>query len=123
MIKVNPTARTVRETTAPYLYEEKGEAKTADIRVRYFSFTWNELQSQHAALKQIAKNGDATIWPHETLVDRIESLPDLAGPDGKKFAITAENLGCLDTRNLEAIQKAINEDFEGKARPAKSPNG
>lgn len=115
MIKVNTKKRTVRECTAPYQYTDKDEIKTEDIRVRYFSFTWNELQTQHQQLAAFVKtDADTTIWPHETLVDRIESLPDLADADGKPFKITAENLGSLDTRNLDAIKKAIDEDFQGK---------
>lgn len=115
MIKIDAKQRTVRECIAPFQFTEKGEIKTEDIRVRYYSLTWNEIQAQHAALAKIVKdNPQETIWPHESLVDRIESLPDLHGPDGKPLKITAKNLGDLDTKNLEAIKKAIDEDFAGK---------
>lgn len=111
-IKVNTKKRTVRETTAPYICEDAGELKTEQIRVRYYSFRWNELQDQHNKLRQLAKDDpQASIWPHETLVDRLESLPDLTDEKGKPFAITAHNLGSLDTQNLNAIKKAIDEDF------------
>ena len=38
----------------------------------------------------------------------------LTGPDGKAFKITAKNLGDLDTVNVAAIKKAIDEDLQGK---------
>lgn len=115
MIIIDEKQRTVRECEAPFEYFDKGELKTEQIRVRYYSFTWGEIQSRHAELAALAKdNPDHTIWPHETLVDRIESLPDLKTADSKPFKITAKNLGNLDTKNLEAIKKAIDEDFAGK---------
>ena len=58
-----------------------------------------------------------------TLADRIESLPDLTDAKGGEFKITAKNLGDLETQNLEAIKKAIDDDWQGKATPAPSPAG
>lgn len=120
MIKVTASKRTVRETTAPFIHEEKGKETTTDIRVRYYSRTWNDMQHEHATLQSMAKDQpDAPTWPHESMAKRIESLPDLTDEHGKPFEITAKNLGDLDTRNLAAIRKAIDEDIAGKAQPAK----
>lgn len=112
MIKVDATKRTVRETTAEY---EDVNGEKSDIRVRYYSPTWNERQTDREELKAIAdEDPDRVIWPHETLARRIESLPDLAGTDGKELKITAENLGNIAIPNLDKIRKAIEEDIAGK---------
>jgi hypothetical protein len=119
MIKVSQE-RIVRETTAPYEYLSKGEVKTEQIRVEYYSETWNDMQNRHTRLKaQEKENPDAVIWPHQTLAERLKALPDLQTPDGRPFEITAENLGSLERKNLVAIREAIDEDIEGKSRSAK----
>ena len=116
MIKITAPQRFVRETTAPFIYAvEDGTEQTKDIRVQYYSSTWNEVQEQHASLAaKVADDPTQTIWPHETFAKRVHALPDLADAKGKPFAITAENLGMLDIRNLDAMKKAIDEDIAGK---------
>lgn len=116
MIKIAARQRIVRECTAPFIYvDADGVEAIADIRVRYYSLTWNELEQKHAELRAIIdKDPDARVWPHQAWAERIESLPDLTDEHGKPFNISAENLGNLDTRNIEAIKKAIEGDTAGK---------
>mgnify|MGYP003594762879 CR=1 FL=1 len=115
MIKIDAKKRTIRETTCPFHYSENGELKSEEIRVRYYSFTWNEIQAEHARIAELIKNDPlATVWPNETLAERIAELPDLQDAKGKPFVISAKTLGDLDTKNLDAIKKAIDEDLSGK---------
>ena len=115
MIKVSGTKKRIRETTAPYIHEEKGKEITSDIRVLYYGRTWGEMEAEHSELSAIAKNDPNTpIWPHHMLAKRLHALPDLADAKGGEFKITNANLGQLDPRNLAAIKKAIDEDIAGK---------
>jgi len=121
MIKVSGTkGRTIRETTASYEYtDEKGHLQSEDIRVRYFSLSWNEIEAEHSELKALSqKDPTAPVWPHIRAAKRIESLPDLADEHGKPFPITPESLGALDARNLAAIKKAIDDDLVPKEQPS-----
>jgi len=120
MIKVAGTERTVRECSAPYEYTEKGQTKTDQIQVFYYSLTIKEIKDYQLKLTAIAKKDPGTvIYLSETLAERLHSLPDLADAKGKPLAITVENLDAIDIRNLEAIRKAIDEDLAGKALPNK----
>lgn len=126
MIKVTANGqRNVRECTSQFEYEEDGEQKTDEIRVRYFSQTVAELkQLRLDALAKFnaAKKGKAAEtefpWVSNTLAKRLESLPDLEGEDGKPFAITVENLDTLSIINLRAIEAAIEEDVRPKSQPS-----
>jgi hypothetical protein len=115
--------RAVRETTVPFEYTEKGELKAQTIRVRYYATTVKEDRERYQAQVKMRKDNPLKItWKSESLVKRIESLPDLKlpGKDGKgeaPFEITAENLEQLDLRNLEAIEDAIIQDTAPKATP------
>jgi len=58
-------------------------------------------------------------WLSKKLASKIESLPDLEGDKkGQPFAITADNLENLSLSNLEAIEKAIDEDLAPKLPPS-----
>jgi len=56
-------------------------------------------------------------WLSKKLAGMLESLPDLADGKGNPFEITADNLENLSLSNLEAIEKAIDEDLDPKAPP------
>lgn len=120
MIKLNATP-TVRECKAPYEYEDgNGKLVTKEIRVRYFSRTVAQLKRMQAAAKARAEDDpDAIVWLSDSLLERIESLPDIEGPDGQPLAITIENLDLLDTKNLKAIGDAIDADLVPKEQPSK----
>lgn len=57
------------------------------------------------------------VWISKKLAGMIAELPDLADEKGKPFEITAENLENLTLANLEAIEKAIEDDIDPKAPP------
>ena len=109
----------VRQTTAPYEYaNEKGELATDDIVVRYFDQNAGEKREYVEKMRQLAeKDPGKIICTAEILATRLESLPDLRGPDGKDFAITVENLELLSAANLTAINAAIIEDESPKSKP------
>jgi hypothetical protein len=110
--------RAVRETTVPFEYTEKGELKAQTIRVRYYATTVKEDRERYQAQVKMLKDNPLKItWKSESLVKRIESLPDLKLPGEKAFEITVENLEQLDLRNLEAIEEAIIQDTAPKATP------
>lgn len=130
MITVKGKQRMVRQTTAPFEYEnDKGETITDQIVVRYYVQTAKEAKERHlagvAAYNNAKKNDEIVPFEYhiDTLASRLESLPDLAGPDGKAFAITSDNLGLLSVPNINAIHKAIEDDTNPKEQPSKSQNG
>lgn len=57
------------------------------------------------------------VWISKKLAGMLESLPDLGDEKGKPFEISAENLENLALANLEAIEKAIDEDIDPKSQP------
>lgn len=125
-IQINGNQRMVRTTTCPFEYVGKdGETLTDQITVRYYIRTAKEAKERHEAARAAYEKAKANneLIPFEyyvdTLPERLESLPDLAGPDGKAFAITPENLGLLSTTNLNAIHEAIEADQNPKAQPDK----
>jgi hypothetical protein len=125
MIKVDDKERVVRETTAPYEYKEKGELKTGEIRVRYYSETLAELKQQRNDAVRVSnaiKEGKADEiefpWLSNKLAKKLESLPDLAGADGKPLKITPDNLDKLTAVNLRAIEAAIENDLVPKSQPS-----
>lgn len=115
MIKVN-SQKTVRETRAPYEFvNESGATETAQIRVRYFSFTIKELKEWRAYIKEkVESDPENIIWLSEKLLPRIESLPDLSDEQGNPLPVTVETLEMLDLKNLRSIEKAIEEDLSPK---------
>ncbi|HEY8562793.1 MAG TPA: hypothetical protein VIL74_20615 [Pyrinomonadaceae bacterium] len=122
MITVNPKKRIVRETTAPYKFvNDAGEIETAQIRVRYFSSTTKELKERFEEEKAKFKAAQANqepyfAWHTESLVRRLESLPDLIdGSTGKPFPITLDFLESLESMNVTAIVDAIKEDENPKS--------
>lgn len=121
MITVNPKKRIVRETTAPYQHEKDGEIKTTSIRVLYYSSTTKELKDRfaeaQAKIKTARENKEAVaFWHSDSLVERLQSLPDLVDEETKKpFEITLEFLDALDPKNVKAIAKAIEEDENPKS--------
>lgn len=118
MIKVNLEARTVRETTCPYEFtDDEGNLQTKDIRVRYFSPTIADSKRERQAIDGLIKaDKSAVYWYSESLVNRIESLPDLVdAATGKPLKITVEVLEALDSKNVERIHEAILEDLRPKA--------
>lgn len=56
-------------------------------------------------------------WVSKKLADMLHSLPDLSGGKGKPFEISFENLENLSLKNLEAIEKAIEDDIDPKSPP------
>lgn len=139
MIKLG--TRLVRETTAHYEYTDGDELKTEQIRVRYYSFTIAEQREMFTKIRAIAEKKKSKpvaerepIWLSDEMPFRIESLPDIAGLNGKPIKpefdknglptdATTKNFEAISARNLELIQKAINEDQRPKEQPVKSPNG
>jgi hypothetical protein len=123
MIKIQGSQRTVRETSAEFEYEEKGELKTDTIRVQYYSPTITELrqfeQELRAKFKENTEGESSTFYLTEFLVRRIHALPDLADAKGKPHKITLEFIESLDIKNLERIRDAINDDLNPKAQPPK----
>jgi len=109
----------VRQTTAPYEYtNDEGELATDDIVVRYFDQTAGEKREYVEKMRQLAeKDPGKIIWTAEILATRLESLPDLRGPDGKDFAISVKNLELLSSTNLTAINAAIIDDESPKSKP------
>jgi hypothetical protein len=117
--------RTVRETTAPYIYkDEKGKEQSSDIAVQYYSSTTGYMKQQWAEAKQkqakaktkAAKDADdlEMSWYTDELVKVLFALPDLEAADGGTFEITVENLDNLDIRNVKAIRQAIADDIDAK---------
>jgi hypothetical protein len=130
MIKIDGNnQRAVRETTVPFEYTENGEVKAQNIRLRYYAETVKEARDRYASQQKLrTENPGKIVWLSESLVGRIESLPDLKLPGGsktedKQFEITVANLDQLDVRNLEAMQSAILQDTAPKATPEPSPAG
>lgn len=114
MIKLDAKERTIRECKAPYQFTEKGELKTEEIRVQYYSLKIKELKDYFAEIEAKAKDAETIVWLSETLAKRIHALPDILDDKDKPIAITIENLDKIDIPNLEAIKKAIDEDVKGK---------
>lgn len=123
MIKLsNPQGR-VRETTAPFEYtDDKGKVQTADIRVIYRSPTITDIRVQKLE-REARENAGESLYISDSLASVIDALPDLTDDNEKEIAITVENLDQLTITNLTAIQKAINEDIEGKSQSSKSHSG
>ncbi len=127
MIKITGTnQRNVRECTAPFEYTEGGELKVEEIKVRYFSQTVGEMKEERNGRRQIAvaapKKGakkteqeDSFPWVSNKLAEQLESLPDIAGKDGKPMKITVENLDLISVNNLYAIEIAISRDLVPKS--------
>lgn len=123
MIKLGEKTRVVREVKAPYEYcdEKTGELTTGEVRVLYYSLTTKERKDLRAKFAARAKEDpNDMMWFTEQLALEIQSLPDIAGPDGNEIEITEENLDLIDAVNIEHIRNAISEDIKGgKALPPK----
>jgi|SRR6185369_15150665 hypothetical protein len=117
-MKINPLARVVRETTAPFEFtNDAGEVETADIRVRYFSRTVKEEKDRKSKLE--AMDDNELYWMSEQLMDAgLCELPDLIDPKSKKpYKITVDVLDNFSAKNLRNIKKAIDDDITPKAQP------
>lgn len=115
----NATEKRVRQTTAPFIYTENGEEKTASIRVRYFDLTVKQLKERQEKLAAEVKiDPDKLVWLSDTLIERLESLPDIIGDDKKPVELTLEFLESLSLENLKAIKNAIEENDNPKPSPA-----
>lgn len=57
------------------------------------------------------------VWISKKLAGIVAELPDLSGGKNKPFEISAENLENLSLPNLEAIEKAIEDDIDPKSPP------
>ena len=118
-IKLNGDHRTVRETTADWQYtNDKGEAVTEPIAVRYFSPTIEDVRRQKAAITKAYEDGSDWYMSHQ-LVSALESLPDLIDPKtNKPVKVTIEFLDKQEILNLRSLVKAIDDDLDPKSRPA-----
>ena len=135
MIKLTQQC-TVRECTAPFtIRNEKGQAETVDIRVRYFSHSiaqkrelGNKINALVAASSDPEREKRRPVFLSDTLPLIVESLPDIAGLDGKPIVVklnakgdptpqTMANFEAITAENLEAIDRAINEDLRPKDQP------
>ncbi|MFN6963960.1 MAG: hypothetical protein ACK4S4_09360 [Pyrinomonadaceae bacterium] len=115
MLKIKASQRVVRETTAPFEYSDNGETKSVDIRVRYYSPTIKDLHDHRREVQtRQEEQPDNPMMLSDVLARRLESLPDLSDDKGKPIKITVAALEEISIRNLTAIQRAINEDLEGK---------
>lgn len=127
MITLSKLGRTVRETTAPFEYNDPatGELKTEDIRVRYFSQTIAELKKMREDIITKAKlaeadPADAEIpWLSGQLSNRLESLPDILDAKGKPIEISIVNLDQITALNLRSISEAIEADAVPRPTPGK----
>lgn len=119
MVTIKKNARTIRETTCEFEYQDGDKLKTEKIRVRYYSPT---TADQRKLKTERDENG--AYWLSDMLVDRLESLPDLIDEEtGKPFVIEQEFLDGLDVRNINAINQAIQDDLNPKLTPDSSQNG
>lgn len=136
MIKLTQQSA-VRECTAPFLVrnDKTGETETVDIRVRYFSHSIaqkREIANKINALVNASRVEDPAkrrpVFLSDTLPYVIESLPDLAGLDGKPIVVqfdrngvptakTIANFEAILADNLTAIDRAIDEDMTPKEQP------
>lgn len=109
----------IRTTSAQFQYQDGAEVKTKKITVRYFGQTVKELKERRRDIQTRAENNPTdVIWLSETLSKRLHSLEDL--PEGfENIEISEDSLDGLDVKNLEAIQKAIDED---ENPPVKKPS-
>jgi hypothetical protein len=130
MIKVTGKSA-VRKTTAQYIAPETGEKH--EIDVLYYSHTTAALKQRMADAakedEEYAKQSAAAEKRGKPLPPRLffptvrmlafvlNGLPDLADANGKAFKITADNLDTLTQENIDAIDKAIKEDIDGKKSP------
>ena len=102
--------RIVRETTAPILIVEKGEERTETIRVRYYSLSIKEGKEYR---KKLEEGGGESYWS-DLLFPIVAGLPDIVDGKGKPVKVTLDVLESLNSLNLQAIHKAIQEDLRPK---------
>lgn len=134
MIQVSATRPAIRQTTANFEYtNEGGETKVEEIVVRYFSRSIAQMRDVDAKVRTLfekALEKKEPLWLSLTLPFLIESLPGVAGLDGKPIKCefdkegfpteaTIANFEAMPRHNLNAIEKAINEDMAPKEQPSK----
>jgi hypothetical protein len=124
MIKLKKDRRTIRETKAPFEFNdpESGELKTEEIRILYYSPTTQHTKEVQREMRKREDEGEKVTWYFsDSLIRLLHSLPDLIDEEtDKPHVITIEFLDSLDAVNLEAINTAITEDIRaGKSQPAK----
>lgn len=134
MIKLAGQKPLIRETTAPFeTTADDGTLVTEDIRVRYLSHSIARLRDNAVRIQKLideARDKGEPLWLSSTLPFQIESLPDIAGLDGKPIVVafdkdgnptakTFKNFEAIARHNLEAIQKAITDDLAPKEQPSK----
>ncbi len=134
MIKLNANRPAIRETTAMYEYtNDAGETKSEEITIRYFAHSIGQLRDIHAKARELfskAKEKEEPAWLSLTLPFQVESLPGIAGLDGKPLksvldakgyptAKTIANFEAMPRHNLNAIERAITEDLIPKEQPIK----
>lgn len=109
--------RTVRETTAPWEYtDETGALQVEDIRVRYISPTLQDLERVRKMMADAEEGSSA--WLAKDLSERIDSLPDILDEKGKPVTTDEAFFQTVTLKNLQALQKAYNDDLYPKEQPA-----
>ena len=84
MINYDSERKIIRTCSAPFEFvDEKGELKTEEIRVEYYSLSTKKLKEMREAAEARQKaNPDEPQWFSEIMAGRIHSLPDLADKKG-----------------------------------------
>lgn len=113
-ITTGQRSRLIRETTAPFIINDKAGERTETIRVRYYSLSIKESKE---FTKELARKDN--LYVSDLLLPIIAELPDIVDDKGKPMKITQDVLDSLNTLNLRAIQKAIETDLAGKVQPSR----
>lgn len=113
-------AKAIREwEEATEKAEAKPDDKTLKENARKMADKADELSVAAREKAKTAADNREQAWLSHQLAKRLESLPDLADAKGKAFEITIENLDALPFHNLQAIEKAIDDDLAPKEQPSK----
>lgn len=100
----------IRETTYKHLFQENGEIKEKDSRIRYRSLSVKALKEQ----KQMIADKGEDAYLSDVLFLNLENLPDLIGGPGQPPKLTLEFLEEMDLTNLKRIKTAVDNDLDPK---------
>ena len=110
----------IRETTADWISYRDGEVKTEKIRVLYLAQTVRQIKAARAEYEALEKDGTNFLYYSDTLVRRLNGLPDVAEAPAE---ITLEWLEEQDVKNLKFLDDAIKDADNPKSPAVRSPAG